>query len=576
MSDSRIRLSWENRRLYHYEQIEPVVLKPVGRMSLNAQDTLNMLIEGDNLNVMQALLYGGHRLRGSCDLVVCDPPYNTGKDFRYGDNYMISTAEAKRLRKNTKRDTEGELVAVTDPSRHTKWLEFMEIRLRKMREFLKQTGVMAVFIDDRELFRLGMLLDELFGEDNRLGVITWERSYSPKNDAKHISCVTDYILLYGKSSEVKRLRLLEDSSERKNYKNPDNDPDGLWRVQPLHATTYNEDSWYSIQHPVTGKAIFPPEGRSWRHKKINLKRWLEEYGSEYRIDNEGNLVAERLNKKKAEMIAKSHPYRKLYLGTKGTSKPNLKTYLKDIQKGDVPLSLWRYTKFGTTDHAIKMLNGIVGTSHKFFTVKPVQVVRALIRLYCPNDGIVLDPFAGSGTTGHAVLETNHEENSNISFVMIESGEPNDRFCSTLTRDRMQRVATGKWDNADHEPLGGGFGFFRTSGKITKATINAAERAQLADMILQAVPSNPFAALEHPDPDYLIGKTDKNRGIALVWGRSKTLTENTLYKILEESKREKLELPVLIFAKSNRAFFDDCYEFLQVPRNILVALGVDNS
>ncbi|WP_236645937.1 DNA methyltransferase [Brevibacillus sp. VP] len=212
-----------------------------------------------------------YKYREQVDLILTDPLYNTGHYFRYNDD-----------RDSDPHDPDlGALVSEDDGSKHTKWMKAMMPRLHMMWKMLKPTGVIAICIDDNELFHLGMMMNEVFGEENRIGIINWQKSYSPKNDSKHVSTAAEYVLVYAKDKSIAKTVLLprEDSTNSK-YKNPDNDPEGLWRSSNATvATVTNKDS-YAIQFPFTG-ALHYPGSRSWTNPKKSMKRWLEGWGSTY-------------------------------------------------------------------------------------------------------------------------------------------------------------------------------------------------------------------------------------------------------------------------------------------------------
>lgn len=620
MSDAKLQLTWENRGKYAKETITPVVLKPSASKSLNTNlNAGNMIIEGNNLDVMAALLTGGFTLRGQVDLCLWDPPYNTGNnDFRYNDDFYISKKEVEILKAKAPVKADWDVVSSTDPSRHTKWLNFMEVRLRKAQELLKPGGIIAVCIGYEELFRLGCLMDEVFDEENRLGIINWQKKYSPTNDSLHLSPSTEYVLIYAnKRTEAETGLLGRTEKMNSKYGNPDNDPEGVWRSDNATVKTYNWKSDYGIQSPFTGGIIYPSRG-CWNHTKKNIKVWLEAYGTNYielpdssRPNNNSSLVLEGTKikkngsfetpnqvlkeaKRKAETVQKGVlPF--LIFGKSGAGLPNFKRYLKNVKQGRVPMTFWaneeyetplslgsqswEHTESGHSQSGINELNAIVGKGHKFDTVKPLKLIEKIIQIWCPPDGVVLDAFGGSGTVGNAVLNMNNQiEGSNRKFILIERGNGEDRFCNKLTAERVRRVINGKWAIGKQEPLEGGFTYYESGGRITRKAIMEAAHEQLADIILQSaddVGDRVDCRLVNPS-GYVIGKTRKGQAISLVWRNTQILTDEIYYKILEEVKNLKMKTPVFIYARANDAVDDDGYQFCLIPDKILAALGIENN
>ncbi len=409
-----------------------------------ADQAANLIVEGDNLHAMVSL----YKYRGQVDLVLADPPYNTGSDFRYNDKWDEDPNDPDL----------GALVPAEDGSRHSKWLRFMVPRLWAMREMLKPGGVLAICIDHRELFRLGMVLDEMFGESNRLAIINWQKT-TPKNDAKHVSVTTEYVLVYAKNEAKATTGLLARTAKtNRRFNNVDNDPEGDWQWGDLTAAQQESPSTvFNIQSPFTGE-LHDPKRRHWSNKKSQMKKWLEAWGSSYqevdvgdglskalvlkgwspqntKIKNE-KIVAEASKKARARLSQGNWPI--LYFGIDGTGAPAKKHHIERLKKGTVPVTFWVEPEsdamvLGTTSWAsaesgrnregVEELHGILGSTVKFETVKPLRLFRKIIQIWCPQNGIVFDPFAGSGTTAHAVLEVNAETEGTRRFVLVEQGRP---------------------------------------------------------------------------------------------------------------------------------------------------------
>lgn len=473
-----IQTQWNSNEaiLAHLRKTKPYVLTESSVEEVSHGDghhrLENFIIEGDNLPILASL----YAYKGRIDLIYADPPYNTGKkDFRYNDRWL-----------NDPDDLAG-YVAADDAGRHTKWLNFMAPRLHMLKQMLKNSGVIAISIDERELFRLGILMDDIFGEENRLGIINWEKKYAPSNDSKHLSPATEYVLVYAKEEKNAKTRPLERTGQMNAYyRNPDNDPQGVWASDNPSAKTWAEKDDYAIQSPFTGEMHYPPPGACWRNKKLNMKSWLEEWGSPYIEQSDSRRTAKMLvidgdleeAKRKAQERYQQGAWPFLYFMDGGKGRPRTKRYLNHVKQGRVPMTFfteedykdvleigsqsWEYEQSGHSQDGSRLLKAIMGgiNRDRDSTPKPLMLIKKIIHLWCPLNGIVLDPFAGSGTTAHAVLELNQETDSSRKFILIEPGNPeeNDYFARTLTAERVRRTITGDWARGKQHPLPGGFTF----------------------------------------------------------------------------------------------------------------------
>ena len=419
----------------------------------------NELWDGENLAAMVTL----YKHRGQVDLILTDPPYNTGEDFRYNDKWD----------KDPNDPDLGELVPRDDGSRHSKWLRFMTPRIWMMREMLKPGGVIAICIDHRELFRLGMLMDEIFREENRLAIINWQKT-TPKNQSAHVSLTTEYILVYAKSAAVARSGDVGRSARADaRFGNPDNDELGDWKQGDLTGKDRNKTSDYRIQSPFTG-VFHDPGDRHWANKRAKIKAWLEEWGVKYedfrakdprgvalalkgwskaKTKTQQNAILKAAAAKVAKRLKQGNwPY--LYWGQDGQQKPVSKQHKALIRQGAVPTSFWLdddegpaqldavswlRAMSGRSRDGVEELDKIVGKGHGFDTVKPLKLFKKIIQIWCRPAGIVFDPFAGSGTTAHAVLDLNRQTGSSRRFVLVEQGNTakGDHYAKTLTADRIR-------------------------------------------------------------------------------------------------------------------------------------------
>jgi adenine-specific DNA-methyltransferase len=250
----RIAFSGKSNARRLVRAVRPRASRTIAKYSLGTAEERadNLVVEGDNLHTMVTL----YRQRGHIDLILTDPPYNTGKDFRYNDRWDDDPNDPAL----------GEIVPADDGARHTKWMRFMWPRLQMMRHMLKPTGVLAICIDHRELFRLGQMLDELFGEHNRLALINWEKAATKRNDAEHVSTATEYLLIYAKDKQKARTALLDRTDEQdSSYANADGDPKGDWYgVAPWGPSRATHMGMvYAVQSPFTGNLHYPPGSRCW-------------------------------------------------------------------------------------------------------------------------------------------------------------------------------------------------------------------------------------------------------------------------------------------------------------------------
>ena len=510
------------------DNVTPVVLKAVrskshGRPAFKKPKEANLIIEGDNAPVMKSLCAGSFRKRGKIDFMLWDPPYNTGNnDFIYEDNFYLTKKAQEEWRKKQPRKQMLEIengvkglktiqaerdalwVKEADASRHSKWLSFMEVRLELAKKLLKESGIIAVHISYHELFRLGLLMDEVFGEENRLGIVNWECYYSPKNDKKGgIPSTTDYILIYAKNKESAFRGIIPRTEEMNaRYASPDGDPNP-WKSTPLLATSGNEAYRYGIQNPFTSE-IHYPKGAYWRRSKSNIKKMLEDWGIKYKEDGNGNLVAD--GKYSIEHLKKrlSKPWPVLNFGKNGQGVPRLKSYLSDVldkNKGRNIGTYWEAGEVldlnhinealpheisGNNDEAKKLMKAILGDKCTFNTPKPLKLTERLIEMFCPKDGIVLDAFGGSATTAHAVLNLN-TQGASRRFIIIERGTESQGYANTITAERVRRVIDGDWakPKPDTKATGGSFIYLKAGKSISGKDILESKRDDLIDIILNS-------------------------------------------------------------------------------------------
>lgn len=573
----------------------------------------NLVIEGDNLQALASL----YRERGDIDMILTDPPYNTGGDFRYNDKWD----------KDPNDPDMGEFVGSDDPAKHTKWMKFMYPRLQMMRSMLKPSGVLAICIDSRELFHLGQMLDELFGEQNRLAIINWQKSYSPRSDNRHVSTATEYVLVYAKEERLAKTGLeLRTESMDARYLNRDGDTK-LWKAGDYSGpkALTHQGMVYGIQSPFTGEIHYPPMGRCWVFPQNDTKRLIEKWGASYELKKLDDaktraeivgVTATEVREVKALVLKtplaeakvaaaeklKVGPWPKIFFGVKGTGRPQQKRYLEDVKKGRVPMTYWAdeqieepdalgdvswdHEESGHSQTGVNELTSVVGTGHGFETVKPLKLITKIIQIWCPPNGTVLDPFAGSGTTGHAVLKLNHDQGADRRFILIEQGRPEngDSYAKTLTVDRLRRVVNGDWVKKKHAPLGGGFTFKTLQKKVDAKTLLLMERDEMIDTVIashSSTGSRRSAVLIPLDRDgepytYLVAKNASNEGIYLVWSGADSntdLTEEVYEAITQEAEAAGLADLYHVYSRRNLLVTDDVIWY-QIPDRILSDFGLD--
>jgi adenine-specific DNA-methyltransferase len=365
----------------------------------------NLVIHGDNLAALKSLL---PRYAGKVDLVFIDPPYNTGNEgWCYSDN-VNSPIMKEWLSTNP---VDGD-----DLLRHDKWLCMMWPRLTLLRELLSERGSIWMTLDDNEVHRARMVMDELFGEECFVATIAWHARYSVSSDAA-VSNAHNYVLVYSRALEVwKALRNKVDRDERQSrqYSNPDNDPRGPWRAVPWDAPDIRENLSYVIRTPM-GSERRPPKGRHWSREESH---WLD-------------------------MVAKGLAY----FGQNQDGAPAFKRYLSDAETV-VPTTWWPHESAGHTDEASKELAAF-GLDVSFATPKPTRLLERVLQIGTRADSLILDSFAGSGTTAHAVLKANAKDGGTRRFILVE-GEP---YADTLTAERVRRSINGyAWVGTQRETL----------------------------------------------------------------------------------------------------------------------------
>ena len=391
-NEERYQFTWPDKRKAILAANAPInaTLRPCPEESVDFDTTQNLYIEGDNLDVLKCLKETYlHKVK----MIYIDPPYNTGNDFVYEDDFAESAAEY--LANSGQFDEQGNRLVTNTESNgrfHTDWLNMIYPRLKVARDLLREDGVIFISIDDNEVENLRKVCDEIFGESNFIATLVWERAYSPKNDAKYISNSHDYVLMYAKSAANFVIGRLERTAEANaRYSNPDNDPRGVWKPSDMSVKTYNAECDYSITTP-SGRVVEPPAGRCW-----SLSR---------------NAFRERLQDNR------------IWFGSDGSSVPCIKRFITELKHdGMAPTSILFYKDVGHSQEGAQEVVSLFGDKGVFDGPKPVRLLERLITLAnLKEDSIVLDFFSGSATTAHAVMKKNVEKEKNCRFIMVQLPE----------------------------------------------------------------------------------------------------------------------------------------------------------
>ena len=462
-------LDWIGKKavLNHHQQVPYHLLRCDRDLSAGDPSSGNLLVQGDNLLALKALL---PYYAGKVKCIYIDPPYNTGNE-----NWVYNDA----VNSPEMRDWLGKVVGkeAEDLSRHDKWLCMMYPRLRLLKEFLSEDGAIFISIDDTEVHSLRLLLDEIFGPRNFVASIIWQKVYSPKNSAKHFSEDHDYITVYANNAERWRPHLISRSQEQdKAYKNPDNDPRGLWKPSGLDARNPYSKGTYSITCP-SGRVISgPPRGAYWRFSKEKLKE----------------LDADK----------------RIWWGRDGNAIPQLKRFLSEVKQGIVPQTLWTYQEVGHTQEAKKEVVSICDfedSASVFITPKPVRLIRRILEIATDKDSLVMDSFAGSGTMGHAVLDLNKVDGGKRRFILVEMDE---KICKDITAKRIARVSQGHrkktrdGKRTEMPALGGGFRYCTLGDPLFNESGNIRSSVAFSDLAAHVF----FAETGAPLPKRVSGKT----------------------------------------------------------------------
>ena len=454
--DERYDFTWVGKRAALQEAAKPIrkTLRPCPEESVDWENTKNLYIEGDNLEVLKLLQ---NSYMGKVKMIYIDPPYNTGNDFVYQDDFQQTkqdydlfagdvTEEGDRLVKNT--ESNGRF--------HSDWCSMIYSRLMVARTLLTDDGVIFISIDDNEQKNMKNLCDEVFGEMNFLAQVVWERAFSPINLMKHFSPSHDYILVYARNPETAICNGIPRSQEANDrYSNPDNDPRGVWSSSDISVGPAVQENIYPITTP-SGRVVEPPAGRSW-----SLSR---------------NAFRERLQDNR------------IWFGPNGDNTPRIKRFLSELRKtGITPMTIWKHEEVGHSQDATQKLARMFDGNKYFDYPKPVGLIKRCLALYSEKDSLILDFFSGSGTTAQSMFELNQDDGGNRQFILVQLPEKTNEdspafkngyfsICD-IAKERIRRAGKiileeqkakqGDLFSGDQKPLDVGFRVFKCADSNMK-------------------------------------------------------------------------------------------------------------
>lgn len=429
------RFTWAGKSQARMEAHKPSTgtLRPAKEESVDWDTTQNLYIEGDNLEVLKLLQKS---YAGKVKMIYIDPPYNTGKDFVYKDNYKDNLRNYQEV--TGQLDTEGNKLSTnseSDGRYHSNWLNMMYPRLRLARNLLKDDGVIFISIDDNEIENLRKIASEVFGEGNFIANIIWERSFSPVNLKKHFSESHDYIVCYAKNIEQLTCNgLKRDEITDSRYKNPDNDIRGVWTSSDMTVGPVINEKVYEIKTP-SGKVVLPTNGRCWLFTRDRFEEMVN--------DN------------------------RIWFGKDGSNTPRVKKFLSEVKDGVTPVTIWKHSEVGHSQDAAQKLKRLFDNKDYFDYPKPTGLIERMIDLYCESDSLILDFFSGSATTAHTTFESNFKNGSKLKFILVQlpeiTDQKNDAFkdgfktIADIGKERIRRaakkIATENPDKAKDLDLG---------------------------------------------------------------------------------------------------------------------------
>lgn len=475
-SEERYQFTWPDKRNAIRLANVPTTdtLRPCREDSVDFDNTKNLYIEGDNLQVLKLLR---ENYLGKIKMIYIDPPYNTGNDFVYNDSFDQDRQEY--VHNSGQYDNEGnQLVQNTESNGrfHTDWLNMIYPRLKVAKDLLSENGVIFISIDDREADNLIKVCDDIFGEKCFVGNISWQKTYSPRNDSKGIPAEKECIIIYGRKPDWMPKKLPRTEEMNKMYGNPDNDVSSWRNDNPCAPGAKSHQGMvYAIQHPFTGEMLYPYNGSCWRYQQqemlSHMNGWCEYElrdlhdakqrakicgidESEVRQDVKGIVLKNSLEESKisAEFVLQRGQWPKFYFTKNGLGGIGRKTYLKDVE-GKMVTNFWPYSEVGHTDEAKKELKALFDGEIPFDTPKPVRLIQRMVQIASEGNDIVLDFFSGAATTAQSVMRENaNDAVGNRRFILVQIPESSNNKYGNLCEIGKERIRRAGKKIKEESPL----------------------------------------------------------------------------------------------------------------------------
>jgi len=562
-------LHWDGRKNYRTRIPAPRVLEPVASLSFGDVSD-NKIIEGDNLQAMVSLR---SQYRAMVDVAYLDPPYNTGNnDFRYSD---------RRFHDPNADFDDSVYVSNEDGGRHTKWLNYIAPRLHLVHDLLAENGVCFVSISDIELFRLGMLMDEIFGEANRLGIVVWKQAID--NNPTRIATEHEYVLCYAKNKDNLPSSWTGTSEAKEwllaTYERLKEETKGLKALDKAYKAAIREHiAAYERDLKEKGISELLNLGRAKRYCHVDARGpYAAEdhtqnpkpggYDYDVRHPDSGKACKQPSNGYRfpPDRMKQLEEDKRLVFGKDETTIVKIKRYVSEIT-GRLRSVISIDGRVGT--NLLKRL--LPRAAERFPHPKPVELIEHFIDMAGDSDALVLDPFAGSGTTGHAVFRLNKRDGGRRRFLLIEEGNPDDRFCRSVTAPRIKAAI-------QKEGLPGGFTFLETGRKLNRDAILELERKAITSLIIQTDATGAGRGISPIEGKHVIGSNARREAICLMWnGRAdSTVTSAVLAEMFTEAKALGLSKPLRVYGSTCVVGETDSFRFCQIPDEIMAALNLED-
>ena len=539
----------------------------------------NMIIHGDNLEALKALL---PQYEGKVKCIYIDPPYNTGNEgWVYNDN--VNDPKIKKWL--------GEVVGKEgeDLSRHDKWLCMMYPRLKLLQRLLSTDGVIFISIDDNELYNLKLICDEIFGARCFVSTVSWQRTYSTRNDSKGIVSEIEHIVVYSKNPGWNPNKLPRTAEMNSKYKNPDNDvlP---WTSSDAFApgAATHQGMVYAIQHPFTGKLLYPYNGSCWRYQQDTMLEYMNGW-AQYELrslddaekraeicgvpENEvrqgvmGIMLADSLEiaSSSAKKVLKRGQWPRFYFTQNGKGGIRRKTYIDSVE-GKPPTNYWAYTDVGHTDEAAKILKAIFNGRATFDTPKPPRLVERVLQIAGSQNTLVLDSFAGSGSTAHAVLNMNKADGGNRKFILVEMMD----YADSITAERVKRVIDGYGeDKKAVEGTGGNFSYYELGPVLLLPDGNLNEEVgpqKIREYVYYMETKEPLPTEQPTDEPYFMGLC-RNTAYYFYYERESVTTLDHAFLATIRTKAEGYTIYADLCAIPQETLCKHNITFKKIPRDI---------